>query len=220
MRGSAYAVGIAAGLFGVWLAVSGKIGFTAELADVSSWLAPHRQAWYALPLVVAAYVVLGFGLFPVMLLIAGTGLAFGPALGPAYAMAGCLASASAGFAVGRWLGPRQVERFGGERVARLVARVRRNGTLTVFLIRKVPMPFTLVNVALGASTITYRDFLIGTLLGMTAVVVAVAGFGYHVAATWRSPSLTSVLTGALFVAVPLTLAWAINRRLRSQESPA
>ena len=51
-----------------------------------------------------AFVVLGLALVPVILLIAATGIAFGPLLGPVYAMAGCLASASTGFAIGRWHG--------------------------------------------------------------------------------------------------------------------
>ena len=61
-----------------------------------------RHAWYALPMVMLAFVVLA--VVPVMLLIAATGIAFGPVLGPIYAMAGCLASGSVGFAIGRWMG--------------------------------------------------------------------------------------------------------------------
>ena len=49
---------------------------------------------------------------PVVLLIAATGVVFGPILGPLYAMAGCLASGSLGFAIGRWLGQQGVERLG------------------------------------------------------------------------------------------------------------
>ena len=83
-------------------------------------------------------------------------------------MAGCLASGSIGFAIGRWLGQRRVEQLGGERVARVTRTLKRNGTLAVFLLRKVPAPFTLANIIVGASTVSYRDFLVGTLLGMGA----------------------------------------------------
>src|SRR6187401_1479175 len=75
--------------------------------ELSAWLSPHRHAWYALPLVMIAFVALA--VLPVVLLIAATGIAFGPVLGPIYAMAGCLASASIGFAIGRWMGVRRVE---------------------------------------------------------------------------------------------------------------
>lgn len=205
-------VGLAAALLvaGIWV-----LGVLAPLdaGDVSAWMAPHRHAWYALPLVMAGFVVLA--LAPVMLLIAATGVAFGPVLGPLYAMAGCLTSASVGFALGRWLGSGRISRIGGERVGRLSRAVGRNGTLAVFLIRKVPAPFTLVNIVVGASRVAYRDFVIGTALGMGAMVVALAGLGYQLTAIAQDPSPARLLTAALLIAVPLLIALGLNRALRS-----
>src|SRR4029079_13551110 len=132
---------------------------TWDLEAVSAWLAPHRQAWYALPVVVFAFVALSP--VPVMLLIAATGIAFGPILGPIYAMAGCLASGSCGFALGRWMGLRRVQELGGERIVRLTGTWKRNGTLAVFLLRKVPVHYLLANIVVGASTVRYRDFIVG-----------------------------------------------------------
>jgi uncharacterized membrane protein YdjX (TVP38/TMEM64 family) len=164
--------------------------------------------------VVVAFVVLGLVLFPVLLLIAATGIAFGPVLGPAYAMVGAIASASSGFAIGRWLGRRRVQRLLGERGWRITGMLRRNGTLAVFLVRKIPAPFTLVNVVIGASSIAYRDFVVGTVLGMAAAVVALAGFGSQLGQMFRDPSLQAFARAALFIAIPLSLAVPINRKLR------
>jgi uncharacterized membrane protein YdjX (TVP38/TMEM64 family) len=183
-----------------------------DLNDISAWLEPYRHAWYALPLVMLVFIVLAF--VPVVLLIAATGVAFGPILGPLYAMGGCLASASVWFAVGRWMGRRRVERFGGKRVARLSRAIQRNGTLAVFFVRKIPAPFTLSNIVVGASSVGYRDFMIGTLLGMGAFVVALAGFGYQITRALHDPTPATLIAAALFIAVPLTLAWFINRALR------
>ena len=186
--------------------------------QVSAWMEPHRQAWYALPMVMIAFIALC--LFPVLLLIAATGIAFGPVLGPVYAMAGCLASASMGFAIGRWLGVVRVEHFGGERITRFTRTLNRNGTLAVFFVRKVPAPFTLVNIVIGASTVRYVDFLLGTLLGMGAIVIALAGFGYQLTLALRNPSPATLSGAVLFVGVPLTLAWFINRSLRRARQAA
>ena len=103
---------------------------------------------------------------------------------------------------------------------RLMGLLRRNGTLAVFLIRKIPLPFILVNVMLGASAVGYREFLIGTALGMAAMVVGLAGFGYQLAETWRHPSAQSVIRALLFLCIPLSLAWMINRRLRARSGDA
>jgi phospholipase D1/2 len=161
-----------------------------------------------------AFIVLGLAMVPVILLIAATGTAFGPILGPVYAMAGCLASASTGFAIGRWMGPRRVTQLGGERITRITNTLRRNGTLAVFLVRKVPAPFTLINIFVGASTVRFRDFIVGTVLGMGAFVVGLAGFGYQITGVLRDPSAGKLIGAALFVAVPLTLAVVINHAIR------
>jgi uncharacterized membrane protein YdjX (TVP38/TMEM64 family) len=183
-----------------------------DVDEFAASLAAHRHAWYALPAVVFAFVVLGLAMVPVFLLIAATGIAFGPLLGPVYAMAGCLASASTGFAIGRWMGLRRITHLGGERITRVTRTLKRNGTFAVFLVRKIPAPFTLVNIVIGASMIRFRDFIIGTVLGMGAFVVGLAGFGYQVTHALRDPSLRTLIGAALFVVVPLTLALLINRR--------
>lgn len=181
--------------------------------DVAAWLAPWRRTWYALPLVMLGFVVLA--MLPVTLLVAATGVAFGPLLGPLYAMAGCLASASVAFAAGRWLARRGLG-WRPARLRQLTTAMARNGTLAVFLVRKIPAPFALVNAALGATPIAFRDFVIGTALGMTALVLALAGFGAQLIDAWRSPSPASVARAALLLAIPLVAAWTINRWLRSR----
>ena len=182
--------------------------------DVAAWLAPYRHAWYALPAIMIGFIALA--LVPVVLLIAATGIAFGPVLGPLYAMAGCLASASAAFALGRWLGRRRVERWGGPRIAQITRGVARNGTLAVFLIRKIPAPFALVNVVIGASPIGYREFVVGTTLGMAVLVIALAGFSAQLIEVWREPSPAALARAAAFLAIPLTAALVINRFLRDR----
>jgi len=210
----------------VWIRVTAVFALAALAAaawkwlpvaphDLSAWLAPHRHAWYALPLVMLGFVVLG--VLPVILLIAATGLAFGPVLGPMYAMAGCLASASVGFAIGRRIGLGRIEQVGGDRLARAARGFARNGTLATFFVRKVPAPFFLANIVVGASRVRYRDFLLGTLLGMGAFVVAIAGSGHTVMQAIHDPSLSRWITVALMAGVPLTLAWLLNRRLSARQ---
>ena len=89
----------------------------------------------------------------------------------------------------------------------------------MFFVRKVPAPFTLSNIVVGASSVGYRDFIVGTVLGMGAFVIALAGFGFQLTKALRDPSPMTWLGAALFVGIPLTLAWLINRALR-RERPA
>jgi len=213
------------------IAVAGLIVITAISAapwpaaeragDIRSSLAaaaPHPTAWYALPVVAVAYIALGLVFVPVLALVAATGVAFGPWLGPVYAMTGCVASASTGFGLGRWVGRQRVQQIGGTRVRRLHQALERNGTLAVFVLRKVPAPFMLANIVVGASGVRYRDFLIGTVLGMGAFVIALAGFGYRLTRIIDHPSLLEVLGAVAMLAVPLTTAVLINRTLRRRSN--
>jgi len=217
---SGLVAGIALAILGWERGVAWRAGLLADLPDVnqfSVWLTDYRRAWYALPIVAGAFTVLGLAMVPVLVMIAATGIAFGPWLGPPYAMAACLTSASAGFGLGRWIGPARVRSVGGERVIKMARALERNGTLAVFFLRKVPAPFMLANILAGASGVRYRDFVLGTVLGMGAFVVALAGFGYQMQQVIRDPSPGMVLVAVSFLAVPFTIAWSINRILRARQ---
>lgn len=188
-----------------------------ELLDfqkISAWIAPWRTSWAAGPVVVAAFVLLGIVMVPVTLMMVATGVAFGPWLGSLYALAGALTSACAGFGIGRAAGLHRVERIAGPRIRKLTDKIEKNGTLAVYVIRKIPMPFLLINIAMGASRIRFRDFFLGTVLGMGPIVVALAGFGYHLTQIVEDPTPGKVAIAVAFLAVPLTIALLVNRALR------
>jgi uncharacterized membrane protein YdjX (TVP38/TMEM64 family) len=185
-----------------------------DLPRIAAWVEPYRTAWYALPLVAAAYIVLGLLMVSVLLMIVATGVAFGPWLGTLYAAAGCLASASVGFAIGRWVGMGRLEQFGGPRIRRLIDSLERNGTLAVFVVRKVPAPYMLSNIVVGASPVSYRDFVIGTALGMGPMIVALAAFGYQLSEVVKEPTAAGIATAVALLVLPLLPALFINRLLR------
>jgi phospholipase D1/2 len=192
----------------------GNQRFAVPGSEVFAWLEAHRYAWYALPLVMLAFIALGW--VPATVLVTATGVAFGPVLGPLYGMAGCLGAASVAFGLGRRLGRGRIEKIGGGRVLSLARRLKQNGVLSVFIIRKIPAPYALINMAVGASPIRYRDFLVGTFLGVLGMVVGLAGFGSQALDIWRDPTPGTVAIVALFVTVPLVIAWLINRKFKTE----
>lgn len=147
-----------------------------SVENVAASLEPHGRRWYAVPIAVLAFTVLSYLLLSVLAMTVVAGWVFGPWLGAACALSGCLCSAAAGFWTGRWLGKETVERL-GTRVRRVSRDIGENGVLAVFLVRKIPAPFTLVNIIAGASRIRFRDFMLGTLLGMGSLVILLAVFG-------------------------------------------
>lgn len=143
--------------------------------------------------VIVSYVVAGFMMVPVMLLIAVTGIVFGPVAGTAYAIAGTLLSATATYCVGKWLGRDTVQNFGGPRINRLSERVAKRGILAMAVVRVLPLaPFTVVNIVAGASSISLRDYLIGTVLGMSPGIIITVTFVHHLAEAVRNPSVGTI----------------------------
>ncbi|MGA7981080.1 MAG: VTT domain-containing protein [Chromatiaceae bacterium] len=114
---------------------------------------------------------------PVTLLILVTALVHGAAVGAAYALAGSTLAAATTYGLGSYLGRPTVERLSGGSLHRLSERLARRGILTIITVRVVPVaPFTVVNLFAGASHIRFRDYLIGTVVGMLPGVAAMSIF--------------------------------------------
>lgn len=144
--------------------------------------------------VAAAYLVGSLILLPVTLLIVATVVFVGPVLGCLYSFAGCLLGAVLTYGVGVWLGRDVVRRFAGSRVNRLSQRLAHHGVLAVVTVRVIPVaPFTIVNMVAGASHITFRDFVVGTALGMGPGILILSLFARQLENTVYNPALDRIL---------------------------
>jgi uncharacterized membrane protein YdjX (TVP38/TMEM64 family) len=192
-------LGIAAGW--KWTPLSRWIDFNTIL----SWETSFKKSVAAPYVIVAAYVIGGFVLFPVTLLTVATVFTFGLLPGYLYALAGCLTSATLTYAMGRMLSRDLVRRIAGSRMDRFRRKGTQHGLITVFMIRIVPIaPFTIVNMIMGASGIGLRDFIVGSLLGMTPGLLALTLFGFQLDYALRSPGTSGfVLLGITVVLVAL-----------------
>lgn len=173
----------------------------------------QRQPFTPL-LVLGGYVLAGLLVMPIMVLIAVTGIVFGPWLGALYAICGALLSATTLYGIGRGIGRDLVQRMAGPRIHRLNRQLGRRGLLAVAVLRLMPIaPFSVVNMVAGASQISLRHFLLGTLIGMTPGIVLTVTFVDSVAEALSRPSATSIALLALVVAVVVALSWALQRWL-------
>ena len=173
------------------------------------------SAW-AGPAVLGAFVGLSFVMFPVTVMIAATALVLGPWQGFMWALAGCLASGAANYAAGRFLGRRLLRGRMLGLVKTLRSKIRRSSLFGVALVRNLPIaPFTMVNLAAGAASVPFRDFMTGTVLGMTPGIAALTILGDRLAGFWRDPSPGNValllLAAALWIGIALGLQAVSNR---------
>lgn len=183
---------------------------------LNEWLDPRslisiaedlREGSYAPLVVVCVYVVSAVVVFPVTLLNTVIVIVFGPVVGGLYALAGAALSAAVAYWIGRRAGRRMVRRIAGERINRLSSRLARRGITAMALVRLVPIaPYTVVNLVAGASHISFRDFMIGSVLGLAPGITATAIFVDRAAAALKDPGLATI---GLFAAVVVLMAAAV-----------
>jgi uncharacterized membrane protein YdjX (TVP38/TMEM64 family) len=170
-------------------------------------------------IVLGAYVLAGLLVIPVMLMITVTGIVFGPLVGGIYALAGSLLSGIVTYTIGRKLGRETVRRFAGKRLNAITRGLAKRGLLTMILVRVVPVaPFTVVNVVAGASHIGWRDFLLGTALGMLPGIVATVVFVDRLIAAVRHPGPKTIALLTLIAVALIATALLVHRRLAAQGS--
>jgi len=203
------------------LAVAWRWTPLREVVNLASLVAFARQLEEMpfTPLaVVGSYVAAGLVMVPVMLLIAVTGIVFGPVFGSLYAIGGTMLSAAVAYGIGHWLGRETVQKLVGPRINKLSKRIARRGILAIVIIRMLPVaPFTVVNMVAGASHIRFRDYLIGTLLGMLPGITMTVTFVHHLAEAVRNPSPGTVAVLVAVAATIILVAMGLQKLLKRRE---
>jgi phospholipase D1/2 len=109
----------------------------------------------------------------------------------------------------------------GARLERVRRAVVERGVFAVAATRLVPIaPFTLVNIAAGASKVRFADYLIGTAIGMAPGITTMSALGYQIWSIVTKPTLANVAIFLVAVAgwLAVTLgaqALILRRRRRS-----
>jgi phospholipase D1/2 len=180
--------------------------------NIATLLESFRANRWSVPVLLGAYVVGGIVMFPLTALVTVTGMVLGPWTGFLCAITGSLASAAAGFGLGRITGKQTVRHILGKRYRTLRRAVSKGGLFTITAVRMVPVaPYTVVNMTLGALGIRLWPYLAGTLLGLLPGVLALTVLGDRLLQAWRNPDLANTGWLLLAVAVWLGLALGLHR---------
>ncbi len=187
-------------------------GATGVLSEVLRFAEENRLSVLGVGAVLSAFCLATLLFVPINFVIAATGALFGPLLGLVYALAGALLAAGLSFAVGRALGRRWIRRLASRRINALNKRLNQHGLLAMTVLRLLPIaPFTVVNLAAGASEIQTRHFLLGSLFGMAPGVVLITLFGDRLGAWLRRPDVANLSVVVGVAAAALALTWALRR---------
>jgi phospholipase D1/2 len=197
------------------------LGEMVQPQHIAGWLEEFEGRRWAPAIFVAAYVVGGLVIFPVTLMGAATAIVFPPLKAMAISFTGIMLSA----ALLHWLGARFLKDRLQKKLGRTIERVKEHlsdqGVLTIAALRMVPLaPFTLVNLAAGCLGVRFRDYMLGTALGLAPGMTLVCVFGRQVRQFWRDPSGTAVLmvvgVFVVWMAISLSLQRLVSHRHRQR----
>lgn len=133
-------------------------------AQIQTWL---KLSGIWTPIIyIVLYVVATVLVLPSTPLNLTGGAIFGPWLGTVWTSLGAIIAAIVSFGFTRTIGREAVvERLAGRWQA-MDAEIRQGGLFYIFAIRLVPiMPYGLVNFAAGLTSVSFKDYVLGTTIG-------------------------------------------------------
>lgn len=170
---------------------------------------------------VALFLVIGLFLLPgATLLSVFSGAVFGLPLGPVLVSLGSTLGAVLAFFVARFILRDWVEERFGERFDPIHKGLCENDINYMLVLRLVPLfPFFLVNIAMGVSPISWKVFMVGTLLGKLPATWIYANAGSRLASLQSISDITSPgMLVALTLLGLLILTPVIYKQMRKPEN--
>jgi uncharacterized membrane protein YdjX (TVP38/TMEM64 family) len=167
--------------------------------------------------IAGSYILGSLIMIPIILLIGATAMVFAPLKGGLYALIGCLSSAIVSYSIGAYLGKQFVRRIGGAKMNSLGKILAKQGLLTMIIVRNLPLaPFTIVNMVAGASRIRFKDYFLGTALGMVPGILVISMIADRLTLTVKYPNWENILiTIGLIIAMVIGIWWTKKRITQS-----
>lgn len=181
-----------------------------RFTPVKSYLTPEglgqflSMAGYWGPLIYILAYAAGVCLFVPGTLLTTLGAAiFGAWQGFLYVWVGAMLGASAAFWIGRTLGRDLAASLVGDRLRKYDEAIERNGFAAVLYLRLVYFPFTPMNFGMGLTRVRFRDYFLGTALGIIVGVFIFTFFVGMVRDVWASGDWSGLLSGKVLFSVAL-----------------
>ncbi|RAW07509.1 phospholipase [Halomonas elongata] len=202
---------VSLGLLWQWLAMQDLLTVDSLMALAQGSVAWRDTSWAVL-VVIAVYAGASLVMFPLSLLVALTGLLFGPWWGFAYALAGTLAASVLTWWIGRRLGRDALLRHGGKHLKGLSRYLSGRGIRTMTVVNLLPLaPFTLTNMMAGAFHLRFRDYMIGSTLGIVPGLVGVTLLGSQLGELVTAESSQEVVFSLLGLVAGVGVLYGLKR---------
>ena len=156
------------------------------------------------PVVFMVIYAVGVCFFLPGTLLTGLGAAiFGAYWGFVYVWFGAMAGASIAFWIGRTLGREFASSLIGDKLKKYDDAIERNGFAAVLYLRLVYFPFTPMNFGMGLTKVHFRDYLLGTGLGIVVGTFIFTFFIGTLREIWASGNWGELFSFKVFFSIGL-----------------
>ena len=191
-----------------------------KFSGISNYITPgmiqekvHAFGMYAPAVFILMYVLFCIFLIPGTPITIAGGILFGKFFGTAYTIVGATIGASLAFIFSRYLGRGFIKnaeynkKYG--KIKGYEDKLEKKGLLVVLFLRLVPLfPFNGLNFALGLTKLKFRDYALGTLIGIIPGSFVLSYFGDSLA----NLSIINLIISALLFLM-LSLLYPLYKRI-------
>ena len=151
---------------------------TSEDQDrIQAWV-KQFGAWGPIVLIFAMMVQMFLLIIPNMLLFMIAILCYGPIWGSLISFAGVFASSSLGYAIGKKLGPRAIDKFVSAKAQEKICLfINRYGVMAIAITRICSFSNDALSFVAGILEMSYKKYILATLGGIIPLVVLLAIYG-------------------------------------------
>lgn len=146
-------------------------------------------------------------IFPYSVVVILGGSIFGPVKGFIYSMVSVFISASLAFFISRLFGKEFVQKLARGKVQQFDTKIGQHGFKIILFMRlSTVFPFDIVNYTAGLTRVKYKDFILGTLLGVLPETFSLTYLGENL----KNPFSWEFLLAALLVILTIAVPFAYN----------
>ncbi len=204
-------------LFGIAATVVVRYTPVREYLNPNSLATLLEAAGFWAPLAYILFFTIGVCLFvPGVVLVSLGAAIFGTFYGFLYGWLGALSGCAATFFVGRSLGREFAASLVTGKLKEYDDKIEQNGFATVLYLRLAWMPFSPMSYGMGLTKVRFRDFFLGTALGIVVAIFIITYFVGTVKEAWTDGHWEQLLTwktgmALILVAFSLYLPRLIER---------
>jgi len=176
------------------------------------------HAWTPLA-IMGVYIAAGLVLFLHAVVLWATVFTFDPWHSIYYCEIGSMASGLTMYGLGRVMRPEVVRRLARTYLGNVSEALGRRGFFTIVILHWFPIcPYSVLNLLAGSTHIRFRDFALGTLVGITPGIIFISFFGERVRQAVNHPQWQSAFSLLGFIVVGAIVLLFGRRVLRASKT--